>query len=170
LRPNQESVVKSFSFMFEPGVGLYSQKVMESDLDPAFPWFVTDFVDAARDVTVAVVRDELFAFALDRSQFIDQTIDWRQAPTEHAHRSWQRIDLPTTLSRNIRAFMAEVGAHYGRLDFLESGGDFVFLEVNFTGEWAWLDPHGEQGLLNKILHEIDPRTPCVSCPRPVWRA
>ena len=47
------------------------------------PWFLSDFVDATHDVTVAVVRDELFAFELDRSIFIDQTIDWRQSPVRH---------------------------------------------------------------------------------------
>ena len=70
--------------------------------------------------------------------------------------------------------MRDAGAHYARLDFLRRGAgdraeDYVFLESNFTGEWGWLDPRGEHGLLQKVLEEIDPRTPCVACPPRVER-
>jgi hypothetical protein len=66
--------------------------------------------------------------------------------------------------------MHEAGAHYARLDFLLAGDRFVFLEANFTGEWGWLDPLGKHGLRDKILYEIDPRTPCIGCPRIGWSA
>jgi hypothetical protein len=168
LNPDQSSVVKSFSFRFTTGVGFYTQKIKELDLDPRQPWFLSNFIDANDDVTIAFVRDELFAYRLDRSEFIDETIDWRQAPSEYAHRAWQPVVLPDALSKAIFSFMQECGAHFGRLDFLKTDDDYIFLEVNFTGEWLWLDAEGDNGLLNKILHEIDPTTPCHSCPRPQW--
>jgi hypothetical protein len=163
--PDHTSVAKSFSFKFDNGVGFYSRMVKDHDLDPRYPWFLTEFVDAERDVTVAVIRDELFAFSLDRSGFIHETIDWRLAPSEYAHRNWQSIRLPDDLSKNIFAFLAEMGVHYARLDFLQAKDRFIFLESNFTGEWGWLDPDGKHGLLTKILREIDPRTPVYPCPR-----
>jgi hypothetical protein len=170
LRAGVVSVVKSFSFKFEPGVGFYSRRVTESDLDPRYPWFLTDYVEAAADVTVAVVRDAIFAFALERAEFVGDTIDWRLAPSEYAHHAWKPIRAPATLQDAVGRFMRDAGAHYARLDFLETEGDYVFLEANFTGEWAWLDPHGEHGLLAKIADEIDPRTPCVGVPRIGWLA
>ena len=66
--------------------------------------------------------------------------------------------------------MHEAGAHYARLDFLLASDRFVFLQANFTGEWGWLDPLGKHGLRDKTLYEIDPRTPCVGCPRIGWSA
>ncbi len=168
FRPGHESVAKSFSFKFDLGVGFYSRRVKETELDPKYPWFLTEFVDAERDVTVAVVRDELFAFSLDRSAFIRDTIDWRLAPSEYAHRNWKPATLPEELTKGIFAFLADVGAHYARLDFLQAGDRFMFLESNFTGEWAWLDADNTHGLMKKILHEIDPRTPVHPCPRLVW--
>ena len=170
LRSGVESVVKSFNFKYELGIGFYSQKVREDQLDPQCAWFLTDFVDAAWDVTVVVVRDRLFAFSLDRRPFLDQTIDWRLAPAEYAHRQWAPIELPPAVAEGIFAFMKEAGGHYARLDFLLAGNRYVFLEANFTGEWGWLDQDGKHGLRDKILFEIDPRTPCVSCPRLQWAA
>ncbi len=168
LRAGTESVAKSFNFKFSDGIGFYSQKVDEGDLDPEQPWFLTDYVDADQDVTVAVVRDELFAFALDRKEFLSETIDWRRAPSQYAHKAWEPTDLPSDIIEGIFAFMSDMGAHYARIDFLKKGDRYSFLEANFAGEWGWLDPDGKHGLMNKILYEIDPRTPLVSCPRPQW--
>jgi hypothetical protein len=168
LRPGTESVCKSFNFKYADGIGFYSSKVEEGDLDPTQPWFLTDFVDATHDVTIAVVRDELFAFELDRSVFIDQTIDWRQSPVRHAHRGWKRVDIPAALQKGIFGFMAEVGQHYARIDFLRRDDRYTFLEANYNGEWGWLDPDATEGLMAKIAYEIAPDTPCVSCPRPRW--
>jgi hypothetical protein len=168
LRPGAVSVCKSFNFKYAEGIGFYSSKVDEGELDPRQPWFLTDFIDATHDVTVAVVRDELFAFELDRSVFIDQTIDWRQSPVRHAHRGWKRVDISPDLRAGIFGFMAEVGQHFARIDFLRKGDRYTFLEANYNGEWGWLDPDATEGLMAKIVHEIDPATPCVGCPRPKW--
>ena len=53
-----------------------------------------------------------------------------------------------------------------RIDFLRKGSEYTFPEANYSGEWAWLDRDGTEGLMAKIVHEIDPDTPCMSCPRP----
>ena len=168
LRAGTVSVCKSFNFKYADGVGFYSSKVDEGDLDPAQPWFLTDFVEATHDVTVAVIRDQLFAFELDRSSFIDKTIDWRRAPFVYSHRGWKRVDIPKDLQAGIFGFMAEVGQHFARVDFLRKGDRYTFLEANYNGEWGWLDPDSTEGLMAKIVYEIDPDTPCVSCPRPQW--
>jgi hypothetical protein len=169
LRPGAISVCKSFNFKYSEGIGFYSAKVDQGELDPDHPWFLTDFIDASHDLTVAVVRDELFAFELDRSSFIDQTIDWRQSPIRHAHRGWKRVEIPRDLEMAIFGFMSEVGQHFARIDFLRRDDRYTFLEANYNGEWGWLDPDATQGLMEKIVYEISPDTPCVSCPRPTWQ-
>ena len=168
LRPQFQSVAKSFSFKFADGIGFYARKVDEGCLDPDQPWFLTDYIEASEDVTVVVVRDELFAFSLDRKPFLQDTIDWRKAPTAYVHKSWRLIPLPLEIERKIFAFMAEIGLHYARLDFLREGENYTFLEANYAGEWGWLDPDNQNGLMKKILYEIDPETPLHGCPRPCW--
>jgi hypothetical protein len=38
--------------------------------------------------------------------------------------------------------LANLGLRYGAFDFVRTPDDrFVFLEVNPTGEWAWLEEH-----------------------------
>jgi hypothetical protein len=64
LRPGTISVCKSFNFKYADGVGFYSSKVDEGDLDPAQPWFAAtaemlaphSLPDLARPVHVLMAR------------------------------------------------------------------------------------------------------------------
>jgi len=125
-------------------------------------------------VTVAVVRDELFAFELDRTDFLDSTIDWRRAPFVYSHRGWKRCGIPEKLKTGIFGFMAEVGStspgsiFCAKMTATPSGGEFI--TVNGDG----LIPMERKGLMNKVIYEIDPATPAsvvrtLSCPDGVQR-
>ena len=142
---------------------LFTTKVVDRDLSPACPWMVQTYVHAEKDVTVAFVRDRLFAFELDRTPFLDQTADWREMPEGQAG-IWYPHRLPDPVARGIFAFMAELGLHFGRLDFLLGSDGYWFLEVNANGEWAWLDTAGHHGLLPKVAAEIDPDQPRYPIP------
>jgi hypothetical protein len=137
---------------------LFTTRVDDRELSPACPWMVQSYVQAEKDVTVAFVRDELFAFELDRTSFRDATADWREMPSDWEAALWQPHALPDAVSAGIFGLMAELGLHFGRLDFLLGPDGYFFLEVNTNGEWAWLDTDGRHGLLPKVAREIDPAT------------
>ena len=146
---------------------LFTTRVDDRALSPDCPWMVQDYIHADRDVTVAFVRDQLFAFELDRTVFRDELADWREMPTDWEGGRWFPHVLPAPLQDAIFAFMAELDLQFGRLDFLCGQGGYFFLEVNTNGEWAWLDTEGRYGLLDKVAAEIDPgSTPVHSIPVP----
>jgi hypothetical protein len=124
---------------------LFTTKVDDRELSPECPWMVQSYVHADRDVTVAFVRDRLFAFELDRSSFREKTADWREMPVDWEAGKWHPHALPEAVSRGITGFMHEMGLHFGRLDFLLGADGYYFLEVNANGEWAWLDTEGRHG-------------------------
>ncbi|WP_253708457.1 hypothetical protein [Bradyrhizobium sp. WD16] len=165
----REAVVKSLTL--EPVAGktaprvIYTTRVAETELSPAFPWFIQDYVAASKDVTVAFVRDRVFAFELDRDAFVKRTADWRELPVEATAAQWRPHPLDAAVERAVFGFMAELGLHYGRLDFLLEAGRYIFLEVNPNGQWGWLDANGDYGLLDKMLEELSPQTPCHPLPR-----
>jgi len=167
---NEQVVVKSLTM--EP-VGedtkrelLFTTRVDEKELSPNCPWMVQKLVEADRDVTVAVVRDALFAFEQSRNALHDRLVDWRELSGDAAPNAWRRHQLPPGLESAIFAFMDEMGLQFGRLDFLLNELGYHFLEVNTNGEWAWLDPDGRHGLLPKVVDEISPDTPIHPIPFP----
>ena len=137
---------------------LFTTKVDDHELSPDCPWMVQSYVHADKDITVAFVRDRLFAFELDRASFRDRTADWREMPVDWEAGKWRPHELPADVERCITRFMDEMGLQFGRLDFLLGPDGYCFLEVNANGEWAWLDTEGRHGLLPKVVHEIDPAT------------
>jgi glutathione synthase/RimK-type ligase-like ATP-grasp enzyme len=64
-------------------------------------------------------------------------VDWRD-PATCATFSPAQIDQD--LETKCRKMLSSLGLRYGAFDFIvRPGGEEVFLEVNPTGEWAWLE-------------------------------
>lgn len=64
-------------------------------------------------------------------------VDWRdpEVPVSYSVSS-----LGSEIEGMCRAMLAKLGLIYGAFDFVRTPtGDLVFLEVNPTGEWAWLE-------------------------------
>jgi hypothetical protein len=142
---------------------MWTSAVDEADLDWQTPWFIQDVVNAERDVTVVHIRGQNFAFSLDRATFIDKSVDWREFG-ELTTPLWQPCTVPKQLDQKIIAYMAEIGLDFGRLDFLQEGETYWFLEVNSNGEWGWLDFDGSRGILNKLVNELHPDSPIHPIP------
>ncbi len=156
----KQSVVKSLTLnRIADRAVMYATKVPEHELDPREPWFIQDFVDAAADITIVYVRGKIFAFELERG-FTDQSIDWRVVSLDPSFSNWMPHNLPEKIAARVREYMTRLSLDYGRLDLLlTKSGEYMFLEVNPNGEWGWLDPSGENGILPAIVEEVSPDTP-----------
>ena len=165
LTAGRQSVVKSLTLSrVAPRAVVFATKVPEGELDPNEPWFIQDCIEAHADITVVFVQGKLFSFELSRT-FTDRSIDWRVVSLEPQFSHWASHRLPEEVGNAIHAYMARLSLDYGRLDFLRrSSGDYVFLEVNPHGEWGWLDPHGEEGVLKEIIEAVSPLTPVHPIP------
>ena len=50
------------------------------------------------------------------------------------------IDLPLHLIDKCYRMLSELGLQYGAFDFiLDKSGNYIFLEVNPNGQWAWIE-------------------------------
>lgn len=64
-------------------------------------------------------------------------MDWRDPEVSV---SYSASSLTDEVKRMCRAMLAKLGLIYGAFDFVRTPeGELVFLEVNPTGEWAWLE-------------------------------
>ena len=124
-------------------------KVDTRTLDPAYPWFLQEQVQASADITVAYVNGKTFAYSCERTT---SDVDCR---TVAKFFQWAPIQLAATELESIQAFMRRARLNFGRLDFLRGNdGELYFLEVNTNGQWGWLDYKGDNGLVDAIVGEI----------------
>jgi MvdC family ATP-grasp ribosomal peptide maturase len=122
---------------------VYTSAVKEEDLVEAealrySPMVFQEQIPKHRELRVVFVAGNLFVGALDASRYSATTMDWRKAKSEEC--VWQPDEFPSDVACCLNSFMEEMGLVFGALDFIQTpDGDYVFLEVNPTGEWGMLE-------------------------------
>ena len=56
--------------------------------------------------------------------------------------SFDFINLPEKVTKKIHAFMKYFNLSFGHFDFIETDDDYIFLECNPQGVWAFYDRDG----------------------------
>jgi len=86
------------------------------------------------DVRVTVVGDQVFAVRID-----SDLLDWREDYDRIT--AYTVIRPPSELDRALHAYLQRFGLMFGCFDFaVTARGEWVFLECNPNGQWAWLEP------------------------------
>lgn len=122
---------------------LYTSAVKEEDLQDAHtlrycPMVFQEQIPKSLELRVVFVNGNLFVGALDASVYAASTLDWRRANATDC--VWQPHELPTEVAVCLKAFMARFGLVFGAFDLIQTHkGEYVFLEVNPTGEWGMLE-------------------------------
>lgn len=122
---------------------VYTSAVREQDLADAetlcySPMVFQEQIPKLRELRVVFVAGKLFVGALDASRYTATTMDWRRASSEEC--LWEVDELPSEVARCLNRFMAEFGLTFGAIDMIQKpDGEYVFLEVNPTGEWGMLE-------------------------------
>lgn len=86
------------------------------------------------DVRVTIIEEQLFAVRiLKNGKGING--DWRR---EKDNIEYLEFQLPEGIQSQCKNLMKRLGLNFGAIDLIESNEQFFFLEINPTGEWAWL--------------------------------
>jgi glutathione synthase/RimK-type ligase-like ATP-grasp enzyme len=95
-------------------------------------------VDKRYDVRVTVVGDEVFPCRIASQASEISQVDWRVAG--HATLDHRPYELDPSVAKRCRALARELGLEIAGIDLIVTPeGDTVFLEINATGQWAWVE-------------------------------
>ena len=107
---------------------------LNSDSLEACPILVQDEISRIADVRATFVGGKCFVADIIGEPTV---VDWRD-PTNDV--TYFRSDLDEETKTRCRLMLKELGLVYGAFDFIRTeSGQLVFLELNPTGEWAWLE-------------------------------
>jgi MvdC family ATP-grasp ribosomal peptide maturase len=122
---------------------VYTNRVHEKDLNDAellrhSPMVFQELIPKACELRVAFVAGETFAGALDASGTSRGETDWRRVAPEECQ--WQVAQLPAEVASGLNMLMSDLGLVFGAVDLIcTPAGEYVFLEVNPSGEWGMLE-------------------------------
>lgn len=144
--PSEGLLLKAMGYMrlddnFE--YHLYSERFAHSDLTAnplairQCPVFCQEYVKKRWEHRVMVIGDRVLSCRIDSQASEMTAIDWRHYDFENVEHV--QVDLPSSVQVKLRQFMKLAGLHYGAIDMIETpDNDFVFLEVNPSGQWGWI--------------------------------
>jgi glutathione synthase/RimK-type ligase-like ATP-grasp enzyme len=102
----------------------------------ALPATVQPWIDDKVDVRVTVVSNEVFAVEVRGPDAGPIRGDWRKI--KDGSLRYTPVVLPSDVVRSCLQLTTSLGLCFGAIDLLRIGDRFLFLEINPTGEWAWL--------------------------------
>jgi len=101
------------------------------------------------DIRVTVVGDRVYAAEILSQGEVSSQVDWRA--TENPELPHRRHELPAYMVGLCSELVKRFDLVFGAIDLiLTERGDYVFLEINPNGEWAWI----EDKLGFPIAHDI----------------
>jgi glutathione synthase/RimK-type ligase-like ATP-grasp enzyme len=134
---------------------VFTQEVAPAALtEPAVspcPCIFQELVERGRDVRVTVAGSR--AFATDIVVAGSEPVDWRAAPDDLLR--YEPVTPPPGLVRRCVSLLGDLGLRYGAFDFIRTAsGDYVFLEVNPSGQWAWVEQATGQPITSAIVSAL----------------
>jgi len=142
------------SFLLRHGGGdlfFYTQGFSPSELTleacQDMPLVMQDYITPKTDVRVTVVGNE--CFAAETASVIDG--DWR---LKRAHEFFRPTKLPAAIETMCITVAKRLGLVYGAIDLARVDATYYFLEINPTGEWAWLDDAFEGRISTAIVEQL----------------
>ena len=99
--------------------------------------YLQNKIEKKCDVRATFVGERCFAVTIDSQQLEDTCVDWRKG--EHILKHTP-IEIPQDIQTKCRCLMQRLNLNYGAIDFvLDKQGNYVFLEINPNGQWAWIE-------------------------------
>lgn len=122
---------------------IYTSRVEDADLQHLTSvrhtiTFFQEEVEKQRDIRVTVIGNDVFSASIDSQSDPSLEVDWRR--TTSKPKNWEEHRLPESLAKKCLFLIEHFGLNFGAIDLvLTPEGDYVFLELNPNGQWAWIE-------------------------------
>ncbi|HNP66286.1 MAG TPA: hypothetical protein PKH16_00140 [Aequorivita sp.] len=99
------------------------------------------------EIRVTVVDKKVFASAVHSQDHENTKYDWRKEKLD-----FHPAQLPKKISDKCITLLRELNIKFGAIDLIKTPDDnYVFLEVNPNGQWAWIEMQTGQKISDEII-------------------
>jgi hypothetical protein len=108
------------------------------------PVLVQDYVDHDLEIRAYYIGGQITTFSIGKEYPAQLWLQPEQVTAE-------QIDPPAAVADAVRALAEAMSLEYGAFDFLSAGRIPVFLEMNVSGDWCWLEKKAGGALVTEAV-------------------
>lgn len=115
----------------------------------SFPIFIQENVHKQFDLRITVIGNTVYTAQIHSQLEKDSEVDWRkgQQILEHSNH-----ELPTEIVGMCIELTKKMNLNYSAIDMiLDKNGNYIFLEINPNGQWAWIEKRLDFPLSKRIV-------------------
>jgi glutathione synthase/RimK-type ligase-like ATP-grasp enzyme len=122
---------------------VYTRKITREELPDSAslalcPVLFQGYVEKKSELRVTVVGDDVFATEMHTQADPKSAVDWRRGSPLRVPHSVH--ELPPGIKLKCRELVRRLGLTFGAIDLIRTPtDDYVFLEINGNGNWAWCE-------------------------------
>lgn len=165
----QGAIAKSLTWYFDASgrfsfTKMITQDMLRSDAAIACsPLIYQEYIAKNFELRVTCVEQKIFAAKIFSQERHNAVVDWRR---DQFKVKQEAFVLPKDVERKVLSILHALDLRFGAFDFIVTPeGDYVFLEVNSSGNWLWLENSLELPVSQAIADWLSgdrPETPARS--------
>ncbi len=102
------------------------------------PVFVQEYIEKELELRITIVGKRIFACAIYSQNSERTKHDWRRYDFDKVRH--EEFKLPLEIEQKLFKFMKKCKFNFGAIDMiLTPKSEYVFLEVNPSGQWGWIE-------------------------------
>lgn len=138
-----------FKSIFTNKINLSTIKELEKyNLTPSI---FQEYIEKEYELRITVVGNKIFSAKVDSQKLEETTIDWRKKKIP-----FEPYSLPMEISEKCLALTQKLNLSFGAIDIIKNkNGEYVFLEINPNGQWAWLETEAGLKISDEIINFLD---------------
>lgn len=106
------------------------------------------------ELRATVVDENVFCAAIDSNAHSNMNVDWRKRGLDTLE-YWFKYQLPEYIEHQLIMLTKTLGLKYGAIDLILSPeGRYIFLEINPSGEFYWMDEYTDLNICEAISNQL----------------
>lgn len=133
------------SFIFTNAIS--ENLILNLDKYDLTPCIFQENIEKAFEIRVTVVNTSVFAAVVYSQDYNESKQDWRRKKLK-----FHKFELPIFVKEKCIRLCQELNLKFGAIDLIKTpNDDYVFLEINPNGQWAWIETQTGLPISNAII-------------------
>jgi glutathione synthase/RimK-type ligase-like ATP-grasp enzyme len=138
--------------------GIYTNLITQENLDEHLetiqyiPCLFQQLIPKKHELRINVIGDRVWSTAIYTQEGGENLVDWRPQTEQFRHEPYL---LPSALEAKCLELTHRLGLRMSNIDMVVTpDGDYVFLEINPNGQWAWVEDMTGLPLATALVDEL----------------